>query len=48
VILAALAVWYIFAERLRLDDENRRELAHVAHDLENILTGEKGAAENFF
>src|SRR5713101_1190353 len=33
MVVSALGFWYLSGQRLRLDEENRRELAHVAHDL---------------
>src|SRR5262245_6341458 len=43
-----LGFWYLSAQRLQLDQENRRELSHVAHDLKSILDATTESATNFF
>jgi hypothetical protein len=50
-VLAAvggLGTFYLFTERVRLDDENRRELALVAHDFERILGAVNQSAVKLF
>jgi hypothetical protein len=46
--LAGVWIWYLYSQRLLLDEDNRRELAHAARDLETILSGLNSSAKKFF
>ena len=48
IVVIGLGFWYLTAQRLRVDEENRKELSHVARDLTGILTGIRDSAKNYF
>jgi hypothetical protein len=48
LVFLALGAWYLYSQRLVLDEENRRELAHAAHDLGTILSDLSSTADEFF
>lgn len=46
--LAGLWLWYIYAQRLQLDEGNRRELAHAARNLGLIFSELTRTADSYF
>ena len=48
IVVIGVGFWYLSAQRLRVDEENRHELSHVARDLTEILTELSSSAGVYF
>ncbi len=48
LVILAICAWFIYSQRLQLEMENRKEMAHAAHELGAILGALTETADKFF